>query len=308
MTPQELVASAMLDRNPQANRLGIPQQMGAFANSLGMVPTPQQEALQEPLIAPETYGIGTMLKKAAPMLPGALGMTVFHGSPHKFDKFDMSKIGTGEGVQAFGHGLYFAENPGVAKDYAKRLGRKQPFIDALQEYYAPGKVLPNGDKVASLNNPTNLAAWTVTVQKPTGETITHSKTPAEVAKTVGKGNLYKVDLPDDSIAKMLDWDKPLSQQPEHIGKAIQPLLDEMKAAGRLDKNGPIRKAWENPTGQTLMTSLDYYLGGQANTSRKLKDLGITGIKYKDAGSRVAKEGTSNFVVFDDTLPKIVGKE
>jgi hypothetical protein len=58
---------------------------------------------------------------AMSMMPGA-GITAFHGSPHNFSKFDMSKIGTGEGAQAYGHGLYFAENPGVAKDYQKKLG------------------------------------------------------------------------------------------------------------------------------------------------------------------------------------------
>lgn len=79
MTPQELVANAMLERNPQANRLGIPQQMGAFANSLGMIPTPEQEALHDPLIGPETYGLGNMARKIAPTLPGALGMMLYRG-------------------------------------------------------------------------------------------------------------------------------------------------------------------------------------------------------------------------------------
>ena len=42
------------------------------------------------------------------------GIKAYHGSPHDFDKFDLSKIGTGEGAQAYGHGLYFAESPKVA--------------------------------------------------------------------------------------------------------------------------------------------------------------------------------------------------
>ena len=50
---------------------------------------------------------------------GQRGAIVYHGSPHKFDKFDSSKIGTGEGAQAYGHGLYLAESPGVAESYAK---------------------------------------------------------------------------------------------------------------------------------------------------------------------------------------------
>src|SRR4029077_20239061 len=58
---------------------------------------------------------------AGKLLAGAKGVnlaaTVFHGSPHKFDAFDMSKIGTGEGAQAYGHGLYMAEQPSTAAAY-----------------------------------------------------------------------------------------------------------------------------------------------------------------------------------------------
>ena len=42
------------------------------------------------------------------------GIKAYHSSPHDFDKFDLAKIGTGEGAQVYGHGLYFAENPAVS--------------------------------------------------------------------------------------------------------------------------------------------------------------------------------------------------
>ena len=38
----------------------------------------------------------------------------YHSSPHDFEQFDLGKIGTGEGAQVYGHGLYFAENPAVS--------------------------------------------------------------------------------------------------------------------------------------------------------------------------------------------------
>lgn len=44
-------------------------------------------------------------------------ITAYHGSPHDFDRFDMSRIGTGEGAQAYGHGLYMAESRDVADTY-----------------------------------------------------------------------------------------------------------------------------------------------------------------------------------------------
>jgi len=50
----------------------------------------------------------------------------YHGSPHDFDQFDISKIGTGEGAQAYGHGLYFAEREGIAKSYRDALQKSNP--------------------------------------------------------------------------------------------------------------------------------------------------------------------------------------
>lgn len=54
----------------------------------------------------------------------------WHGSPHDFDEFDLGKIGTGEGAQAHGWGLYFAKKKSVSKNYqkvlSKRLGTTNP--------------------------------------------------------------------------------------------------------------------------------------------------------------------------------------
>ena len=48
-------------------------------------------------------------------------ITAYHGSPHEFDQFDTSKIGTGEGAQSYGHGLYFAESEPIARHYRDAL-------------------------------------------------------------------------------------------------------------------------------------------------------------------------------------------
>ncbi|MCF6783714.1 LPD23 domain-containing protein [Stutzerimonas stutzeri] len=49
---------------------------------------------------------------------------VAHGSKHFIEEFDTSKIGTGEGVQAFGYGLYFADRKMVASHYQKMRARE----------------------------------------------------------------------------------------------------------------------------------------------------------------------------------------
>jgi hypothetical protein len=61
--------------------------------------------------------IGSSVMMALPFVRKVPSMKAFHGSPHDFDKFSMDAIGTGEGAQAYGHGLYFAESEDVARGY-----------------------------------------------------------------------------------------------------------------------------------------------------------------------------------------------
>ena len=69
------------------------------------------------LAAPEEAEAGFVTKGGKELLEA------YHGSPHIFDRFSLDAIGTGEGAQAYGHGLYFADLEGVAKDYRDELTR-----------------------------------------------------------------------------------------------------------------------------------------------------------------------------------------
>ena len=51
----------------------------------------------------------------------------WHGTPHKVDKFRTENIGTGEGAQAYGYGLYFADSRGVAESYMDKFKGEQTF-------------------------------------------------------------------------------------------------------------------------------------------------------------------------------------
>ena len=42
----------------------------------------------------------------------------YHGSPNNFEKFSLDHIGTGEGAQAYGYGLYFTDKREIAEGYA----------------------------------------------------------------------------------------------------------------------------------------------------------------------------------------------
>jgi hypothetical protein len=246
-------------------------------------------------------------------------LTVFHGSPHKFSKFDASKIGTGEGAQAYGHGLYFAESPAVAKGYQNRLaGGTDPYQYQYQgQMYEPGSeknpvthalglIYHQGSKFAQ-----NIAKQGLKDAK-AGDAfaldmggVDYYQRMLDVAKTAKKsdiqatqGAFYKVDLPDEQIAKMLDWDKPLSQQPE----AVQKLAKEFNLTRNASNTGESKGSYIYQNLATRLAEPPFnerspFSSGAPIASAKLKELGIPGIRYLDQGSRGGVKGTSNFVVF-----------
>jgi hypothetical protein len=216
------------------------------------------------------------VKRGAYNLAMSIGpqMIAYHGSPHKFDKFDMSKIGTGEGAQAYGHGLYFAESPNVAKSYVPKSGNPTWSGKEVKSYGMDGSVdFVDGSKGILRNS-----EW--------------PSFRAAMENGPRTGNLYKVDLPDEQVAKMLDWDKPLSQQPKNIQDFF----------GTVDPNGRIT------TGLAYTRMLEKTGKTPQEISESLRAMGIPGIRYLDGGSRGTGAGTSNFVVFDDKIPKILGRE
>jgi hypothetical protein len=232
--------------------------------------------------------------------------TVWHGSPHKFDKFDSSKIGTGEGAQAYGHGLYLAESPEVSGSYLKASngpGASLPDWAYITVDGVPLVSLTQGMEPSVTGHIASaLNASGGNVQKAArafrAMAAGHESSPvvksvlsvlergesADLSK-IPTGSLYKVDLPDNAIARMLDWDKPLRNQ--------SPELQELaRRVGALDPAGDV--------GGVLGKGLYEVIGdGMASpkTAEKLRAMGIPGIRYLDGGSRGAGQGTSNYVVF-----------
>src|SRR5512139_873784 len=112
-----------------------PAQMGQTIAEALMAPgnayksTPDNPVTTEQMVKPaaDLAGLVTSGSFVAPAMKDAAGMGIraYHGSPYDFNKFDLSKVGTGEGAQAYGHGLYFAENPAVAQEYKKNLSVAQ---------------------------------------------------------------------------------------------------------------------------------------------------------------------------------------
>lgn len=287
------------------------------------------------------------------LLPLIPGMTVFHGSPHKgIKQFDSSKIGTGEGAQAYGHGLYFAENPEVAGWYKQSTSatRDRPSFQGKAIEDIPGA---EGAVAAQLSSDFNdirnlghsnpfdtakvrLRDYLLENNQLEELRILDKMTEADFGLLKHEGQLYKVDIPDEDIARMLDWDAPLKDQPENVRKALEKigvgkvtLRDGMDLAGggklrvgestlggpeyflemgtskfRLSAKDVERLVGTGAEGKSIYQELRTKLGSDKAASEYLQELGIPGLKYYDQGSR-AKGGTRNIVVFDDKLPKIL---
>lgn len=247
--------------------------------------------------------------------------TVFHGTPHLFNKFDASKIGTGEGAQAFGHGLYLAEAKDVAKGYQEATS-KDKFLTS-QGFFDPSELEHLNIKATVRKGDLDKAIELAKKYSEPDEDYPEAaaKAARDLAKLQSvklsggikenKGYLYQVDLPDEQIARMIDWDKPISQQPENIRQFVldkgRPLLQTFQD---LKINPTTRDAYKtimDMPGSSLVHSLEDQLAIQrlgsknaaifsrSTTGEKakraqeasefLRQAGIPGIRYLDEGSR-----------------------
>lgn len=198
-----------------------------------------------------------------------IGMTTWHGSPHVFEKFDLRKMGSGEGNQAYGSGMYVAQNPSVAKGYQDTLAYKA--FDLQPEAEKLGLNLPAGTRGEFMRQVRAAKPPEVLARQLQNANIAARDLPqdklAELFKSYqekGGGNLYKVDLPDTHIRRMLDFDTPIKEQPMIVRKLAKSLGLDM-----------------NDLGGDLLAKV-----GKDEAGRKvLQDAGIRGVKYLDEKSR-----------------------
>ena len=263
-------------------------------------------------VATALKGAG-LLAKGVPLVGG---ITTFHGSPHKFEptplndlgEFNAAKIGTGEGAQAYGHGHYTAEAQATGEGYKNMLSDANMLVDGapfkandMTHQAAVAVYEQKGDKSAAakalrqeaqdlLLRGKDWATNEANAKLAQADYITTQSKIPEFSEN-SSGHLYKVDIPDEHIAKMLDWDKPLTATPNGRAAldALMPKLDKDSAkllkqdAARLDGSGLVTWAQR--------------VYGKDGASAYLQSHGIPGVRYLDAGSRGAEGGTSNFVVF-----------
>ena len=261
---------------------------------------------------------------------------------HPLGRFNMSKIGTGEGAQAYGHGLYFAEAEDVARGYRDQLadmdlihngeivdvdprggkGAKNDFLQRLKkgmvrektDYGNNSEVFREenvDDALSIMHADDELTAW---AQQFKGGEIGVDP----------KGSMYQVEI-DASPDEFLDWNLPLSKQSEQVKKAIgldrsllgedlskEAIYEYMKKTSGVDNSNLAEgisrfhlgeKSYLNGVTGEALAPVDAEEWGSIVAAPQ----GIKGIRYKDANSRGKEGGTSNYVVFDENLISIARK-
>ena len=257
------------------------------------------------MLNPTEVAAGPVAKAIAALakrLPNPI--KAYHGSPHDFDKFSLDKIGTGEGAQAYGHGLYFAENEGVARNYRDALEIKRTPQDVgarygLDEQEAQYQIA-QWQKYKKIN-PSEAHLFKADPPKTPADRLRN-----DVIDGKFDGKMYEVNIhadPDD----FLDWDAPLSQQSEKVRQALarEKLVDPDANANRTGAMAYL-KAPDQLADQGRAPIMSNRSRGEDATDA-MRKAGIPGIKYYDGASRGAKDGTRNYVVFDDKLIEIVKK-
>ena len=269
-----------------------------------------QEATTSPRAAGEYAGsfidpmrIAAALRKTAPIAE----LDVYHGTPHRFPgteenplgEFDASKIGTGEGAQAYGHGIYYAESPTVAQGYKTANELTNTLIDGKQvdfadpRYQAAVRISTQGYKNALDTAIKEAESNFLTAEGKAKRLELAEQIKALRGRKVGSettGSLYKADLPDEMIDRMLDWDKPLSEQSNVIKLVFDNNLQH--SLYRIQSGKNVGKF----TGSDLLGAVG---------EERLRQAGIPGIRYLDAGSRgQGGSGTRNFVVFPGEEKKV----
>lgn len=287
----------------------------------------------------------TMMAMAGLPGPSPKGFKAYHGSPHDFDRFSLDKIGTGEGAQAYGHGLYFADSEGVAKSYRDALAKPTMRYEGTDygnatDWGADDKarilrdMLKNGKEATLVRLAKEVQHNEQYAPLLAGLQRSRLEWAAEVdpskIEEADLGSMYEVQINADPDS-FLDWDKPLSEQPDVL-KSLEPMFgpraaeftgqDVVKKASGFDsmvnvarKSGDsaatlLPTIFPDATPEQIAGAIKAAKGtdsGPQIATSMLRDKGIPGIKYLDQGSRTKGDGSRNYVVFDDKLIEIMRK-
>lgn len=230
----------------------------------------------------------------------------WHGSPADFDRFSMDKIGTGEGAQSFGYGLYYAGNKKTGKSYREALAQHRNAVVRLA-----------GDEIAAGRDP--AAALRQVFPRITDTEIRAATEAATSKERSGRGVLYEVKIASDP-ERFVDLDRTVGEQKPAVRERLlaymrEVLLPEQEARYAAYESkyfGGVERLKRSPGHLNPDDFLKYPAMRLAPKTRaeaeRMLAYDIPGLRYLDQGSRNKWFfKSSNYVVFDDRAVDIIRK-
>ena len=231
----------------------------------------------------------------------------YHGSPHTFDHFDLGAIGTGEGAQGHGWGLYFAQDKQIAKAYKDTLshhmyGDNELMFneEALNKLYSTlsdkAHTEADYDKLSVIENilitHTEDDVLNNSDEMFDAEAVKWWKNQREIYlnKEYKESSLFEVDIPEDDV--LLDEKRNIDEQPKKVQQAVRKMYRSL---------GYKTSALKYVNGKEFYDTVAAEKGGQKEASEFINEHGIKGITY-DGGN----DGKC-FVVFDDKAIRIINR-
>jgi len=268
----------------------------------------------------------------------ALFAAAFHGSPkeERFDRFDTSFMGTGEGAQAFGWGLYFSTRQGVADFYRlKSDGNIVISPDDGRQYLRQKMSKKLFDSIEAgtyiHSNTREMGGWSAWVTVASDPAERKSQWEEVVRREKGiwwiqlnkpAGQGYKVELAPAEDEYLL-LDEPRVNQSEKVQQALDNLENDLGELLPVNlKSGmEIYQEVSYLAGLNIPEKQPDFSGLSSDPSLRLRQIktaeakagsllllkhGIRGNKYLDGVSRRRGKGNYNYVIFDDSDVEITG--
>lgn len=254
-----------------------------------------------------------------------LFQTAYHGSPHNFDRFTTDAIGTGEGAQSFGWGLYFTNQEDIARYYADKLtqGTVKKEYNSIKDYVLllyRDVFIEKKDFIQEKNAIENSIKRELEAKKDMGypsHLIADIENDLKLFSTISdedslynivekNRNLYTVELPDNEY---LLWDKEYDTK--DLTSLKQPLfnrlLDEYFGGDKESTQYEVDSIfYDGITGEDFYHSLQHELGSDKAASLFLRENGYIGIDYPaNSIAGHTDEGKRNYVIFDDEDVKVL---
>ena len=233
----------------------------------------------------------------------------YHGSPYSFDKFTLDHIGSGEGAQAHGWGLYFTLDKKVAEKYKRNLTREKQDVPTIdKELYYNGRKLNKNEKlpyvilynISSKTKKEKEKFLKNNIEFETGEIKKASQyiLDNDLLETFNKNklktnkeSLYQVEIPNDDV--MLFEYKTFKGQPEKVKESLKRIFEKNKMIEGYLPYDMYLKYKDNGfdytkfNGDEIYKIIQTFFDGDLSERKKqasklLNEYGIKGIRYYGA--------------------------